>query len=52
MRQHGIDTMLVRPDFYLYGAVAEAGEVNRLVDDLARHGVRLAAAREREAVAG
>jgi 3-(3-hydroxy-phenyl)propionate hydroxylase/flavoprotein hydroxylase len=42
--------MLVRPDFYLYGAVAEAGEVNRLVDDLAadlaRHGVRLGGARE------
>ena len=45
MQQHGIDTMLVRPDFYLYGAVAEPAEINRLIDDLAldleRHGVRL-----------
>ncbi|SEB19313.1 bifunctional 3-(3-hydroxy-phenyl)propionate/3-hydroxycinnamic acid hydroxylase [Variovorax sp. YR216] len=45
MTQHGIDTMLVRPDFYLYGAVDNAHEVNTLVDDLAadlqRHGVRL-----------
>jgi 2-polyprenyl-6-methoxyphenol hydroxylase-like FAD-dependent oxidoreductase len=45
MEQHGIDTMLVRPDFYLYGAVAIATEVNQLVDDLAtdlqRHGVYL-----------
>lgn len=48
MTQHGIHTMLVRPDFYLYGAVARADEVNRLVDDLAAdlqcHGVRVAAA--------
>ncbi len=45
MSKHGIDTMLVRPDFHLYGAVAQPGEVNGLVDDLAldleRHGVRL-----------
>ena len=45
MQQHGIDTMLLRPDFYLYGAVAEPAEINRLIDDLAldleRHGVRL-----------
>lgn len=48
MAQHGIDTMLVRPDFYLYGAVARADAVNGLIDDLAtdlrRHGVHLAAA--------
>jgi 2-polyprenyl-6-methoxyphenol hydroxylase-like FAD-dependent oxidoreductase len=46
MEQHGIHTMLVRPDFYLYGAVANAADVNPLVADLAadlkRHGVRLA----------
>jgi len=45
MTQHGVDTMLVRPDFYLYGAAHQATEVNALVDDLAedllRHGVRL-----------
>lgn len=43
MAQHGIETMLVRPDFYLYGAVSNAAEVNALVDDLAadlvRHGL-------------
>ena len=45
MTQHGVDTMLVRPDFYLYGAVRQATEVNALVDDLAKdllhQGVRL-----------
>lgn len=44
MTQHGIHTMLIRPDFYLYGAVGTANEVNSLVDDLAvdleRHGLR------------
>lgn len=43
MDQHGIDAMLVRPDFYLYGAVASLADVNTLVDDLTddlrRHGV-------------
>ena len=43
MAQHGITAMLVRPDFYLYGAVAQADHTNALVDDLAadlqRHGV-------------
>ncbi|WP_394791146.1 bifunctional 3-(3-hydroxy-phenyl)propionate/3-hydroxycinnamic acid hydroxylase [Rhodoferax sp.] len=47
MVENGIDTMLVRPDFYLYGAVSESTEVNQLVDDLARdlrlHGVHLGA---------
>jgi 2-polyprenyl-6-methoxyphenol hydroxylase-like FAD-dependent oxidoreductase len=50
LQQHGVDTLLVRPDFYLYGANAAgaaATEVNALVDDwaadLQRHGVRLAA---------
>jgi len=37
--------MLVRPDFYLYGAVVDGTQVNALVNDLAadlrRHGVRL-----------
>ena len=53
MQQHGIDTMLVRPDFYLYGAVPVAGEVNQLVDELAadlqRHGVSLCIEPERRA---
>lgn len=47
MDAHGIDTMLVRPDFYLYGAVPRPADVNALVDDLerdlARHGVHLGA---------
>jgi 2-polyprenyl-6-methoxyphenol hydroxylase-like FAD-dependent oxidoreductase len=45
MAQHGIDTMLVRPDFYLFGAVTRVDDVNALVDDLAaalrHHGVQL-----------
>ncbi|WP_213958989.1 MULTISPECIES: bifunctional 3-(3-hydroxy-phenyl)propionate/3-hydroxycinnamic acid hydroxylase [unclassified Variovorax] len=45
MTQHGIDVMLVRPDFYLYGATDKVDGVNALVDDLAadlqRNGVRL-----------
>jgi 2-polyprenyl-6-methoxyphenol hydroxylase-like FAD-dependent oxidoreductase len=53
MEQHAIDTMLIRPDFYLYGAVAQASAVNALVDaladDLQRHGVTLADARELQA---
>ncbi|MEO7242196.1 MAG: bifunctional 3-(3-hydroxy-phenyl)propionate/3-hydroxycinnamic acid hydroxylase [Variovorax sp.] len=43
MRQHGIEAMLVRPDYYLYGAAPQANGVNALVDDLRadleRHGV-------------
>ncbi len=43
MAQHGIETMLIRPDFYVYGAVSQAGQVNALVDDLeadlVRHGL-------------
>ena len=34
MAQHGTAAMLVRPDFYLYGAAADAQDVNALVDDL------------------
>ena len=53
MAQHGIHTMLVRPDFYVYGVAAQASEVNQLVDDLAadlyRHGVSLPARRELQA---
>ncbi|WP_367848334.1 bifunctional 3-(3-hydroxy-phenyl)propionate/3-hydroxycinnamic acid hydroxylase [Rhodoferax sp. WC2427] len=45
MAQHGITAMLVRPDFYLYGAVAQAEDTPDLVDDLAadlqRHGVHV-----------
>lgn len=54
METHGIDTMLVRPDFHVYGAVGRACDVNRLVDDLAsdleHHGVRVTAALERESL--
>ena len=43
MEQHGIDAMLVRPDFYLYGSAANADGIASLVDDwaadLGRHGV-------------
>lgn len=53
MEQHGIEAMLVRPDFYLYGAVSKASDINQLVDDLARdlkrHGVTLGAQPEQEA---
>ena len=53
MEQHGFDTMLVRPDFYVYGVAAQASEVNQLVDDLAadlyRHGVSFQSERESQA---
>lgn len=53
MEQHNIDAMLVRPDFYLYGAASTASDINQLVDDLAgdlkRHGVTFGAQSEREA---
>nr|WP_181726092.1 bifunctional 3-(3-hydroxy-phenyl)propionate/3-hydroxycinnamic acid hydroxylase [Polaromonas sp.]QJS06419.1 3-(3-hydroxy-phenyl)propanoic acid hydroxylase, monooxygenase [Polaromonas sp.] len=53
MEQHGIEAMLVRPDFYLYGAVSTASDINQLVDDLAgdlkRHGVTLGTQPEQEA---
>jgi len=43
MLEHGIDSMIVRPDFYLYGAEDSTSDLNELVDDLAadleRHGV-------------
>lgn len=46
MARLGIDAMLVRPDFYLYGASAQAADVPALLDaweaDLARYGVRAA----------
>ena len=46
----GIHTMLVRPDFYLYGAAARVDDINQLVDDLAadldRHRVNLHTERE------
>jgi 2-polyprenyl-6-methoxyphenol hydroxylase-like FAD-dependent oxidoreductase len=34
MEQHDVDTMLVRPDYYLYGAVSDICEVNQLIDNL------------------
>ncbi|WP_029528491.1 bifunctional 3-(3-hydroxy-phenyl)propionate/3-hydroxycinnamic acid hydroxylase MhpA [Polaromonas glacialis] len=53
MEQHGIEAMLVRPDFYLYGAASTASDINQLVDDLAgdlkRHGVTLGTQPEQEA---
>ncbi len=53
MDLHGIDTMLIRPDFYLYGAVPQAGQVNALVDDLEKdlrhHGVAFDASRQLQA---
>ena len=55
MEQHGIDTMLVRPDFYLYGAVSQTSQINALVDDLAndlhRHGVHLGQRSARQPIA-
>lgn len=43
--------MLLRPDFYLFGAAGDSGELNALVDDLReelqRHGVRAEAGAER-----
>jgi FAD binding domain len=48
MERHAIDTMLVRPDYYLYGAVSDVSDVKQLVDDLQfdleRSGVELARA--------
>ncbi len=50
MERMGIVAMLVRPDFHVYGAIAEGGDVNELVDDLARdlarYGVGLASTHE------
>jgi 2-polyprenyl-6-methoxyphenol hydroxylase-like FAD-dependent oxidoreductase len=50
MARMGIATMLVRPDFHVYGAVAEGADVNELVGDLARdlarYGVGLASTHE------
>jgi len=34
MQQHDIDTMLVRPDYYVYGAVSDIADLNQLIDDL------------------
>lgn len=45
MCEHGIGSMIVRPDFYLYGAVPDGGDLDALVDDLVadlrRHGVHV-----------
>ena len=47
MAQHGVQALLVRPDFYLYGAAVDASDVNGLVDalaaDLRPYGVNVAA---------
>jgi 2-polyprenyl-6-methoxyphenol hydroxylase-like FAD-dependent oxidoreductase len=44
MQHHQVDAMLVRPDFYVWGAARRAEDMNALVDelgaDLRRHGVR------------
>ena len=34
MQEHGVTAMLVRPDFYLFGAVAQVAEVPALLADL------------------
>jgi len=34
LRAHGAAAVLVRPDFYVFGAVARIGDVPALVDDL------------------
>lgn len=48
MDLHGIQTMLVRPDFYLYGAETKTqdaiGLMDQWVSDLMHHGVRVQAA--------
>ena len=55
MAQHGIVAMLVRPDFYLYGAAKTTNDVGQLVDDLAtdlgRHGLRTEQANDNVAMA-
>ena len=58
MAQLGIDAMLVRPDYYLYGVVAQgapSGAIDALVDDLQadleKHGLHAAAPRPVAAVA-
>ena len=47
MQHHGIEAMLVRPDFYVWGAARSAAGMNALVDDLGadlrRHGIRIGA---------
>lgn len=53
MDRLGIDSMLVRPDFHLYGAVGHGDDLGSLVDDLrldlARHGVDVGAGNASEA---
>jgi hypothetical protein len=45
MVQHGIQTMLVRPDFYLYGAETTQARATALLEDwlsdLTAHGVHI-----------
>jgi hypothetical protein len=35
LREHGLAAMLVRPDFYLFGGVAELNQIDGLLQDLA-----------------
>ncbi len=55
MERMGIATMLVRPDFHVYGAISEGGDVNELVRDLARdlgrYGIGKASAHEAPSLA-
>lgn len=55
MDAHRIDAMLVRPDFYLYGAASQPDDLDRLVDDLGadlqRHGVKVGAQQYEQALA-
>lgn len=41
MAEKGVNAMLVRPDFFLFGAAADAAGVNRVIADLARQAVAL-----------
>jgi hypothetical protein len=45
MKQHDIQSMIIRPDFYLYGAETTTASAKNLLndwaDDLSRHGVQL-----------
>jgi len=41
MAEKGVNAMLVRPDFFLFGAAADTAGLNRVIADLARQAVAL-----------